>query len=93
MIQFHDPRAEAGTEPRPYELALDESSGTTLGLLANGFPDSVRFLDCIEAALLEHRPDLGIRRYDKRNASIVANDQLLDGITAECKAVVTAYGH
>ena len=93
MIQFHDPRAEPGAEPRPYDLTFDAEPEATLGLLANGFPDSERFLDCVAEVLEEQRPGLRIKRYNKRNASILASDQILDGITKECKAVVTAYGH
>jgi hypothetical protein len=50
-------------------------------------------LDCVAEVLVERRPGLRIKRYNKRNASILASDQILDGISAECKAVVTAYGH
>ena len=69
------------------------SDAPVVGLLANGFPDSVAFLDEVEHALTDVLPGAVVRRYDKGNASIVAGDQLLDGITAECTAVVTAYGH
>ncbi len=93
MIHFHDPRAEPGVEPRPYDLTFDAEPETTVGLLANGFPDSERFLDCVAEVLEEQRPGLRIKRYNKHNASVLASDQILDGITAECKAVVTAYGH
>ena len=93
MIRFHDPRAAPGAELRPYELTFNAEPETTIGLLANGFPDSERFLDCVAEVLEEQRPGLRIKRYNKGNASILASDQVLDGITAECKAVVTAYGH
>ncbi len=92
-VQFLDPRAEPGATPEPYELAVDISAASTIGLMANGFPDSVRFLDHLENSLHAALPDLKIKRYNKGNATITANDEMLDGITKECHAVVTAYGH
>ena len=93
MIQFHDPRAALGAEPEPYELAADLAGSPTIGLLANGFPDSERFLDRVEEVLAELVPGSTIHRFNKGNASILAGDQLLDGISKECRIVVTAYGH
>ena len=93
MIEFHDPRAEAGAEPEPYDLACPLDRHEKVGLLANGFPDSVRFLDRVAEALSEILPQLELVRFNKGNASIVAGDELLEGITKECRAVVTAYGH
>ncbi len=93
-VQYLDPRAQPGQEAEPYQLSLDVEDGpVTVGLLANGFPDSVAFLDQVEVALAAVLPGARFRRYDKGNASAVASDQLLDGITAECQAAVTAYGH
>ena len=93
MLQFLDPRAEPGAEPEPYELAANLDERPTVGLLANGFPDSERFLDQVEHVLGEVAPDLPVHRYNKGNGSILAGDQLLDGISKECLVVVTAYGH
>ena len=92
MIEFLDPRAEPAAEPEPYELAAS-LDGATAGLLANGFPDSVNFLDRVAEVLIDLVPGIELRRYNKGNASVLADDQLLDGISKECKAVVTAYGH
>lgn len=92
-IQFIDPRAEPGATPEPYDLSADITGGQTIGLLANGFPDSVRFLDCLQQSLNANFPDLKIKRYDKGNATVVAGDQVLSGIAEECRAVITAYGH
>ena len=61
--------------------------------MANGFPDSVRFLDELERALRAVRPDLQVLRYDKGNASVVASEDLLERMSREVQAVVTAYGH
>ena len=92
-IRFLDPRAEPGATPEPYDLAVDITKGQTIGLLANGFPDSVRFLDYLEQSLRRRLPAIKINRYNKGDATSVAGDQMLSGITKECHAVITAYGH
>ena len=92
-ISFLDPRGESAVEPTPYELSTSLESGVTVGLLANGFPDSVEFLDAVGDAVAVLRPDIGFVRYDKGDASAIANDAMLGAIEAECGAVVAAYGH
>ena len=93
MIQFLDPRAEPGAIPEPYSLAADLAGSPSIGLLANGFPDSEAFLDRVEEVLTEILPAAKCKRYNKGNASALAGDQLLDGIAKECEVVVTAWGH
>ena len=92
-VQYHDPRGELPTQATPYQLGLAFDQPRTLGLLANGFPDSVQFLDALEAALRASVPTLSFRRYDKGNPSIPASEALLDRMAAECDAVASAYGH
>lgn len=92
-MEILDPRAEPLAAPEPYELARRLEPGTTVGLLANGYPDSVAFLDHVAAALDQAFDGLTFRRYDKGNASIVAGDELLSDIAEHCQAVVAAYGH
>ncbi len=94
MITFLDPRAEPGAAVEPYELSIDaEAAPTTIGLVANGFPDSEAFLDQIEKALAVAVPTATFRRWNKHNASSVISDAMLDEVIAECEAVVAAYGH
>jgi hypothetical protein len=93
LLRFHDPRAVPGAPQEPYTLALDDWDGATIGLLANGFPDSDRFLDRVGDALAKAAPGLRLERYDKRDASSLASESLLAKISAACRAVVTAYGH
>ena len=94
MVEFLDPRAEPGMPVEPYELSIDVTNGpVTIGLLANGFPDSVNFLDRVEEALTAQVPGVSFQRYDKGDASSVVSDVMLDSIVSECKAVVAAYGH
>jgi len=94
MIEFFDPRAAPGTPVDPYELGISiGDEPVTIGLLANGFPDSVAFLDHVEKSLSALVPAARFARYDKGNASAVVSDAMLGEIVAECRAVVAAYGH
>ena len=58
MIKFHDPRADMEIPLQSYELAidLDSCNEPTIGLLANGFPDSERFLEFIAQAITRKFP-------------------------------------
>ena len=92
-LTFHDPRGEAKTAPEPYTLSTPLDQPITIGLVANGFPDSVRFLDHVEKALAERLPSASFSRYDKGDASSVVGKGMLDDISSECGAVIAAYGH
>ena len=97
MIKFHDPRGRIGTKIDVYELAYDiranNGSGVTVGLLANGFPDSEVFLTKIASALQELLPNIKTRLWNKGNAGIPANDEMLAEITSSCQVAIAAYGH
>ena len=93
-VEYLDPRAEPGIPCEPYALRLDVGrADLSVGLLANGFADSVSFLEEVGSALRAVLPGVRIVAFAKPNPSIVADDQVLDAISAECHAVVTAYGH
>jgi len=92
-MDFLDPRAEPLAATEPYELAQQLEPGTTVALLANGYPDSVTFLEHIEAALSEAFEGLTFKHYNKGNASVVVSEEMLAEIEAECQAVIAAYGH
>ncbi len=92
-INFVDPRGESAIEPEQYKLAASLDPGTTVGLLANGFPDSVEFLEAVGKAITARRPGIELARWNKGDASAIANDAMLGEIEAECAAVVAAYGH
>jgi len=94
MIEYLNPRAEPSASIEAYQLAIDvTATPVTIGCLANGFPDSVHFLQHLAAALAEQLPEARFRHYDKGDASSVAPDPMLDSIASECQAVVAAYGH
>ncbi len=97
MITFHDPRGEVGTEVEPYTLSFDVAAnagaGVTVGLLANGFPDSENFLNAVGDALRKRLPEVNVLSWNKGNASIPAPDEMLTDIQKQCQVGIAAYGH
>lgn len=94
MIEFLDPRAEPSAPVEPYTPRIDPHQAPfSIGLLANGFPDSVAFLIQIEEALRKELPEASFHHWNKGDASIVVPDEMLGEISRECQAVVAAYGH
>jgi hypothetical protein len=95
MIDYHNPDAPIGVEEIPYKLSLavKPEAATAIGLLANGFPDSVEFLNAVGDAIQALFPGITLRAYNKGNATIPAGDKLLQEITGECSGVIAAYGH
>jgi hypothetical protein len=92
-IQYVDPRGVPSRPVDPYGLSLALGQPLTMGLLANNFPDSITFLDELEAVIGESFPSITTRRYAKPNASDVATEQLMATIASECDGLITAYGH
>ena len=94
-VAYLDPRAEPGIPIEAYMARLSADGVTvTVGLLANGFPDSVAFLDHVEKALTEATPaGTSFLRYDKGNASVPVSIPMIDQMCREVQVVVTAYGH
>jgi hypothetical protein len=97
MITYLDPRGEPSTPVTPYQLPWPEQQQTeprTIGLFANGFPDSVNFLEHVQVALAALLPaQSSFILVNKGNASAVATTDQLDRFTGTVDAVVAAYGH
>lgn len=95
MIEYHNPDADTGVESTPYELGteIENSAAVKVGFLANGFPDSEAFLGELSKAMQAKATGIEILPYNKGNASIPANDEMLADISGDCAAVVAAYGH
>ena len=97
MLKFVDPRGNDATVIEPYTLSKDlksgESSATTVALLANGFPDSENFLRAVSAALKKRLPDVKTKVWNKGNAGIEADDEIVAEIVADCQVAIAAYGH
>ena len=92
-MEFLDPRGAPLAPIEPYRGRAVLAAGETVALFANGFPDSVAFLEHIGRALSNELPGVDVKLWNKGNASALASDQHLGEIQAECTAVVAAYGH
>lgn len=92
-MEFHDPRGEPTATITPYAATAALGQGETIGLFANGFPDSVAFLEHVGAALRRALPGVDVRLWNKGNASALATEADLDEIASVCSGVVAAYGH
>jgi hypothetical protein len=96
VIEFLDPKAEPAAQARAYALGLGDELHTRpvrVGLLANGFADSVAFLCEVRDALAARLPLATFVSAAKLNPSVLVGDDLHDEIAANCDALVTAYGH
>lgn len=96
MITFHDPRGEVATQDTPYDLSFvipGDGAGVTVGLLANGFPDSQAFLEKLGEAISSKFAKVQIKIWNKGNAAIPAPDEMLSEIESHCQVAIAAYGH
>ena len=97
MIEFHNPVAKTAVAPEPYELMCDlrpnDGADLTIGLLANGFPDSEVFIKKVGDALQKRLPNIRTKFWNKGNAGVTANDDMLREITENCQVAIAAYGH
>lgn len=93
MVTFVDPRGVPEADALPYQLAHALDDGTVIGLMANGFPDSDTFLDHVADAVSVRLPGVSFARFNKGNASRLADDAMLSEVAKRCGAVIAAYGH
>ncbi len=92
-MQFLDPRGVPSRPTEPYANSAPLAEGESVALFANGFPDSVTFLQHLETSLACELPGVNFIQVDKGNASALASEEHLAMIASTCSAVVTAYGH
>lgn len=93
MVNFVDPRGVPAGATLPYDLSDPLADGAVIALMANGFPDSEAFLDHIADAVSARLPAIRFERYNKGNASTLADETMLAHATEHCDAVIAAYGH
>lgn len=92
-MQFVDPQPAPSAPADVYNLSTPLAAGAAIGLFANGFPDSVAFLDKVEASLAARLDEPRFVRLNKGNASRLATEDEVAAAAEQCDAVVAAYGH
>lgn len=92
-MRFVDPLPAPSIAADRYDLSTPLEAGATIGLFANGFPDSVEFLSQVESALATRLEQPTFVHMNKGNASRLASDDEVATIAEQCDAVVAAYGH
>ena len=79
--------AEAVIAPRPETL-----DGTTLGLLANGKPNSVELLEMVHQVLADRYEFKTVLARDKGNSSRPCPKEIVEEMAERCDLVITATG-
>ena len=97
MIRFHNPTAKTAVAPEPYELSCDirpkDGADLTIGLLANGFPDSEVFIRKVGESIQKRLPNISTKLWNKGNAGVPASEEMLKEIAESCQVAIAAYGH
>ncbi len=97
VLTYLDPRSAPAAPITPYaakRVVPKPGEPLRIGLMANGFPDSVAFLERVQEALQTRTPsDTVFVLHNKGNASAVATVGQIDAMASEAQVVVTAYGH
>ena len=97
MIRFHNPTAITAVAPEPYELSCDirpkDGADLTVGLLANGFPDSEVFIRKVGESIQKRLPNISTKLWNKGNAGVPASEEMLKEIAESCQVAIAAYGH
>ena len=97
MIRFHNPTARTAVAPEPYELSCDirpkDGADLTVGLLANGFPDSEVFIRKVGESIQKRLPNIRTKLWNKGNAGVPASEEMLKEIAESCQVAIAAYGH
>ena len=93
VIRFFDPRPAARPAPGSRTFVASRRERRTVGLLANGFPDSMAFLDAVAHTLAHAYPATRFVRVEKTSPPEPLTDEQLQVLTNDCDGVIAAYGH
>ena len=94
-VSFLDPRPPIVEAAHTFEgLQLRAIPGSpTIGLLANGFPDSAQFLDALAQRVSSMIDGVKFERVTKVSPPTPLTDAQLSLLSTGCDAVIAAYGH
>ena len=94
-VSFHDPRPPVVEAEQSFERLQLRTipRSPTIGLLANGFPDSAQFLDAVAQQISALIDGVSFERVAKVSPPTPLTASQLTLLTTTCNAVVAAYGH
>src|SRR5258707_927224 len=93
-VGYLNPRGTSPIEHEVYDLRLDPALvSPVIGILANGFIDSVAFAGYLGDAITAAQPGTRIVLENKGDPSTVVGGERLERMAAECNAVIGLYGH
>ncbi len=92
-IRFFDPRPPTPESRDSYAVEVPRGQARRIGLLANGFPDSMAFLDAVARALASAAPDTRFVRVEKMSPPTPLTAEQVRMLTDDCDGVIAAYGH
>ena len=94
-VSFLDPRPPIVEAAHSFERLQLRSipSSPTIGLLANGFPDSAQFLNAVAQQISARIDGVAFERVTKVSPPTPLTAPQLTLLTTTCHAVVAGYGH
>jgi len=94
-LSFLDPRPPVADASQTFAHLVRRTipRAPTIGLLANGFPDSAQFLDAVAQRVAAAIEDVTFERVAKISPPTPLTDAQLALLTTTCDAVIAAYGH
>ena len=94
-VSFHDPRPPIVEAEQSFERLPLRSipRSPTVGLLANGFPDSAQFLEAVAQQISARIVGATFECVTKVSPPTPLTEAQLTLLTTTCDAVVAAYGH
>ncbi len=92
-IRFFDPRPPTSESRDGYAVAAPRGQARRIGLLANGFPDSMAFLDAVARSFTSAAPDTRFVRVEKLSPPTPLTAEQVRMLTDDCDGVIAAYGH
>ena len=93
VVEFFDPRGEIDVAQRPTAAPSRGHRGhRSIGLLANGFPDSARFLQLVADRVALAHPSVRFEVVTKPSPPTPLSEDQLARLGA-CDGVIAAYGH
>jgi hypothetical protein len=94
VIVIFDPQSEPGVPVEAYNLFANvRRSGLTIALVSNGFPDATNLMNAVGRSLEKRLNAPRIRLFERFNATILADKEVIHEISKSCDVAVTAMGH